>query len=587
MATLIHTHQALKDIASENIGTLFFREPQGEYFVPVAGKDATALQPLSGLYSTREIADAFKEVQATFEGDDWNTLLLKTLAWINGAAKIGKTALSPASWVRNVIGGHIIMIKDGHIGGTGYAEGWKKALGYFANKDKNDPAFQEKVREYIENGIMGDGVAAGEFQAIVKAAYGADNPLEYIKRDTALGRFTSGVKGFYSAQDDIFRIWAYENEKARLINRKPNMSEAEVQAEASRKARATYPTYSELPEVVRKLAKFIPISSFPAFSAELIRTTKNSVQIALEEMKDPDMRDVGIKRMAGVIAAISFGSIIAGVSSMIVDIDDEEEKALRRFLPEWSRNSQLVWLGRDENGMPRYIDLGFSDPFSYFKKPFVAFTSDKDDISDRARDAVKEATAPFVSPEIFISALVKGNKIVNESDDMDEVIGKYAGPIYESLEPGAIASGRRILKGLTGEVDRYGQQYDAGLESTAFFTGQRIKKFDVPVGFGFKAKEFNKRRTESLDAYYSEKSKTVKDEEAMTEELTAAEEKFQDYFNEFKKDYDAAMILMTRNMTAKEASKILDATMKDRNIPEMFRKAVIKDKPYPGIMKKD
>jgi len=587
MSTLINTHQALKEIAEANIGTLFFREPQGEYFVPVAGKDATALQPLSGLYSTREIADAFKEVQATFEGDDWNLLALRALAWINGAAKIGKTALSPASWVRNVIGGHIIMLKDGHIGGTGYADGWKSAFGYFFNKEKDSPEFQAKMREYIENGILGEGVAAREFQAIVKAAYGSENPLDYIKKDTALGKFTEGVKGFYSAQDDIFRVWAYENEKARLIKRKPNMSEAEYQAEASRKARATYPTYSELPEVVRKLAKFIPISSFPAFSAELIRTTKNSVAIAIEEMKDPDMRDVGIKRMAGVISAISFGSILSGLSSMIVDVDDEEEKSLRRFLPEWSRNSQLIWLGRDDNGLPRYIDLGFSDPFSYFKKPIVAFTSDKDNVADRAKDAVKEATAPFVSPEIFISAIVKGNKIVNESDDMDEVIGKYAGPIYEALEPGIMASGRRILKGLTGEVDRYGQQYDAGLEATAFFTGQRIKKFDPSVGFGFKAKEFNKRRTETLDAYYMEKSKTVKDEAAMEEELTDAEQKFIDNFSEFKKDYDAAMYLMTLNMSAANAKKILDATMKDRGVPEMFRKAIKNNKPYPGIMKKD
>lgn len=587
MSTLINTHQALKEIAEANIGTLFFREPQGEYFVPVAGKDATALQPLSGLYSTKEIADAFKEAQATFEGDDWNLLALRALAWINGAAKIGKTALSPASWVRNVIGGHIIMLKDGHIGGTGYADGWKSAFGYFFNKEKDSPEFQAKMREYIENGILGEGVAAGEFQAIVKAAYGSDNPLDYIKKDTKLGRATEFVKGFYSAQDDIFRVWSYENEKARLINRKPNMSEAELQSEASRKARATYPTYSELPEVVRKLAKFIPISSFPAFSAELIRTTKNSVAIALEEMKDPDMRDIGIKRMAGVITAISFGSILSGLSSMIVDVDDEEEKSLRRFLPEWSKNSQLIWLGRDENGLPKYIDLGFSDPFSYFKKPFVAFTSDKDNVADRAKDAVKEATAPFVSPEIFLSAMVKGNKVVNESDDMDEVIGKYAGPIYEALEPGLIASGRRILKGVTGEVDRYGQQYDAGLEATAFFTGQRIKKFDPSVGFAFKAKEFNKRRTETLDAYYMEKSKTVKNEAAMEEELTNAEQKFIDNYSEFKKDYDAAMYLMTLNMTAAQAKKVLDATMKDRGVPEMFRKAIKNNKPYPGIMKKD
>lgn len=583
MSSLIHTHQTLKAIAEANMGDLFFDRPTGDHYVPVAGEDKNYLQPLAGLYTTPEIAEAFKQVQSSLDGNDVNIRFLRILAGINGIVKIGKTALSPASWVRNVIGGHIIMLKDAHLFGNGYTDGWKNAIGYFANKSENSPEFQAKIREYIEQGILGDGVQAGEFKAIIKAAQKHEDPIEWLKEDSKLGKFVGGVKGFYSAQDDIFRVWAYENEKARLEKRKPDMSLPEVKAEASRKARATYPTYSELPEAIRQLAKFIPISSFPAFTAELIRTTKNSFKIAIEEIRDPDMRDVGVKRLAGVISAISFGSILSGLSAMLVGVSDDEEKAIRKYLPEWSKNSPLVWLGRDENGLPKYIDLGFSDPFSYFKKPVVALMNEDEPMADRIKNAVRELAAPFVSPEIFMSALMKGTKKLKETDDLEEVMGKYAGPVYEALEPGLIASLRRIGKGLMGDVDRYGQQYDPSLELLAFFSGQRIKKMDVPVSFSFKSKEFISSKRDIMSDYYTEKAKTTGDPEKQAEELADANEKLEKYFDNYKKEYDAAMTLMTRTMTAKTAKKILKQTMKDRNVPEDFIKAIERNKPYPTI----
>ena len=43
------------------------------------------------------------------------------------------------------------------------------------------------------------------------------------------------------------------------------------------------------------------------------------------------------------------------------NVSDEEMKALRRFVPEWSKNSTLLVTGRDEKGNLKYAD------FSYLK----------------------------------------------------------------------------------------------------------------------------------------------------------------------------------------------------------------------------
>ena len=42
------------------------------------------------------------------------------------------------------------------------------------------------------------------------------------------------------------------------------------------------------------------------------------------------------------------------------DVTDEEMQALRKFVPEWSKNSTLLPMGRDENGYLKYVDFSYS-----------------------------------------------------------------------------------------------------------------------------------------------------------------------------------------------------------------------------------
>lgn len=583
ISSLYHTHQTLKTIAEENMGKIFFKRPTGEYYVPVAGENPSLVQPLAGLYTTPEIADAFRQATTQATSNDINNLALRTLATLNGVVKLGKTAGSVSSWIRNIIGGYALMMKDGHILGTGMADGWKTAFQFFTNKSTDDPEAQARFKEYIRMGIIGDGVQVGEFFAIVKAAQKYDDPMQWLANDSKLGRFVQGVKGLYSVQDDIFRVWAYENEKARLERRKPNMSEKEVADEAARKARATYPTYSEVPEIVRQLARFVPISSFPAFSSELIRTTKNSIMIAMDEIADPDMRDVGIKRLGGVLAFMAWSTVLTGITSMLFGVTKEERDAIRSFLPEWSKNSQMVFLGRDDNNLPIYVDLGFSDPAAYFKKPIVALQNEDKEWWDRIKSAVGEAASPYVSPEILWSQIAKGYGKVRRSDDVTDILGKYGSAIYDALEPGTVSSFRRIYKGLANDVDSYGQKYDAGLETIAFFTGQRIKTLEVPVGFDFKVRDFLDYKKDVTGSYYSEKAKTKSDPVKVKEELADANEKLKEQFDDFRKDYQDGLKLLSKKTTVKKAKKAMRQIMEDRGMSDGFIDALEKNKRMPLI----
>jgi hypothetical protein len=587
ISSLYHTYNTLKAIGEENMGKIFFKRPTGEYYVPVAGEGTSKVQPLVGLYTTPEIADAFRKATDNATSNDANLLALRLLASVNGIVKIGKTAGSVSSWIRNIIGGYGLMVKDGHILGTGMADGWKTAFKYFTNKSTDNPEAQAKFKEYVRMGIIGDGVGVGEFFAIVKAAQKYENPIDWLTNDSKLGRFVKGVKGLYSVQDDIFRVWAYENEKARLEARKTDMSEQEVRDEAARKARATYPTYSETPEIVRQLAKFVPISSFPAFTAELIRTYKNSLKIAIEEIKDPDMRDVGIKRLSGTMMYTFMGYLLTSISASLMGVTDEEEEDIRRYLPEWSKNSQLLYIGRGDNGLPIYIDMGFSLPASYFAKPTVAMGREDRDFADKAKDALGEIASPFISPEILLAQIAKGYKKTRRSDDLDEILGKYAGPIYEALEPGTIASLRRIYKGVAGDVDSYGQRYDSKLETIAFTTGQRIKSMEIPVGFLFKVRDFMDYKSDVTGAYYTAKRNVRADKSQVRDKLEEANEKLKEQFEEFRKDYKSGLRLLSKGTTVKRAKNAMRQIMEDKNVPKDFIKALEQNKLMPPLKDKE
>jgi hypothetical protein len=69
--------------------------------------------------------------------------------------------------------------------------------------------------------------------------------------------------------------------------------------------------------------------------------------------------------------------------------------------------------------------------------------------------------------------------------------------------------------------------------------------------------------------------------------LDEASGKFEEFYNEFQKDYDAAVYLMTRSKPVSKVRKEIDAILKDRGVPEMYRKSIKKHKPYPGINDED
>ena len=106
-----------------------------------------------------------------------------------------------------------------------------------------------------------------------------------------------------------------------------------------------------------------------------MRTGNNIVTQAIGDIHSgiPAIQKLGYKRLG------SFGATVVGVPAALVgtmkafhDVDDEEMNALRKMVPEWSKNSTLVPMGRDEKGYLKYMDFSYSNAYDTLIRPIMA-----------------------------------------------------------------------------------------------------------------------------------------------------------------------------------------------------------------------
>lgn len=151
----------------------------------------------------------------------------------------------------------------------------------------------------------------------------------------------------YKASDDFFKAYAYfqeTNDYAKSIYGKPykelvGEERARVRALASEVVKNTLANYDrkyKAADVVRKGTRNL-LGNFLSFQAESIRTLINATQIGLRDVKNPETRSVGLRRLAGVMAYNTTYAVITSYLGKLAGIgltgllsafndDDEEEK---------------------------------------------------------------------------------------------------------------------------------------------------------------------------------------------------------------------------------------------------------------------
>ena len=455
--------------------------------------------------------------------------------------KWSKTIASVATHFKNIFGNSAFVMSNGHdITKLG------NAIKIVANdlKTMSKPEVQAKIDEYIEAGIMRQGAGINEIRDMFKDA-SLDNYLErrlsakqprssFGKAGKYLASFTNkvirGLEDAYQAEDDMFKIAAYENEVSRYAdawyNKKPaNLTDAEkkiVSEKAANNVKDTYPTYSRIPEGI-KLMRRVPLifGSFISFQAEAYRTAFNTIALAKEELSSDNkkLKKIGATRVAGSVAyltiknallaytGMAFGTGLSGVIGALYDDDDEKEKEkdVREFLPPWSKNSDLI-ITKKADGTIEYIDFSASDAHGGLHKALNAFFSGED-LLDKFSKSLLAVVEPFVGPDITVGLAIQlannendfGGKIYNEQDTFAEKTRKIKDYIYKVIQPGTASSIEKLMK-----------EEDTKNVIRGELTGMKTRPLEVKKQFEFKMDTYADELAEIKRIYNSEYNKTLR-----------------------------------------------------------------------------
>jgi hypothetical protein len=197
---------------------------------------------------------------------------------------------------------------------------------------------------------------------------------------------------------------------------------------------------------------------------------------------------------------MGFASAIPAVTAKIVaglmGTGPEDDDAIREFVPPWMKNSELVIWPGEKTGQWRVLDMSFSDPFNYLKKPVVALLEGKD-WKEKVWGSFLEAIEQFAGEEILARALVEvaankklaGGRVSKDADPTLDQIEDRALHVLKAIEPGVVSMARNFYRAATGYENEY-KKYELGTEAMSYFGGARVTPINPLKSLEFKAGEY-------------------------------------------------------------------------------------------------
>jgi hypothetical protein len=571
-------------------------------YVKLSSETNKSFAPVSGMYAEPLL---FEWLTTKFPPRGEDSLWVKALTQATLVPMAMKTVGSVTGQFRNYYSGYMSALANGNL--RPWDPEWRKDFSAAhrmtfgeiyrdvrgISTDATARKAMMKARErFSELGLTGQSVTMNFMQDLARLNSGRDNAvLKGI--DGLVQKFTQA----YGASDDAFKLIHYFSELGKYRRAFPDMPQAQLEEKAAEIARGIHQTYGDTYSAVKSLKKVPFIAPFISFTSEVIRNTIYTGRLAWNEIKEGratgnrELERIGLQRFAGMSLAGMGTFALTAFSAALVGISGEEEREFRKLLPEWQRNNQLLFTGK-ENGKIRFADFSFSDPLSYLKTPVIAFSGEiwsgdersfNEKVGDGILNAMQTLAAPFVSEQLFSGSLMQlysnkdgsGRQIVNWQDDPGAIAGAIGGHLIQPFLPGTYDSVERIGRAFTGYVSPSGRSYDKGNEIMSFF-GARISEVDVRQSLGFKTKAFMQNYREAAQLFTGPfLSRGTQDSESITEGYNSANSAVQRLFGELRGIYLGAIRL---GVPQKEVLSILKANGLSEENLAMLRSG--KFKPY-------
>ena len=354
--------------------------------------------------------------------------------------------------------------------------------------------------------------------------------------------------------------------------------------------RNNVPNYGYVGRTARMLRQS-PFGNFIAFPLEIMRTGNNIYTSAIDEItagigkgtldnpEIPGLMKLGLKRL------FSFGMTVGGVPYSLVqtgkalhNVTDEEMESLRRMVPEWSKNSTLIPVGRDENGYLKYTDFSYNNAYDTLIRPFQAVVNalntsggDKDSLMKALgtgmTDALAEVMKPYATESIYTEAVLdsvirggvgrEGRRVWSEADDIGVRMLKGTLHVAKSFEPGSYRQLVRIGDAVRGKTDKkYGETFSP-FDELPGLVGLRVQSSNPERAMRYMVTGFGKnlKRADNLFIGPLLRGGRVSPEQIVDQYKYSEQRRFA-FMREMHKDIEAARALgMSDGKIRKELEK--------------------------------
>ena len=571
LGTQITNYKLYDDLYEKGLGKWFFKETGKFSKAPDESLKSATIEgkqflQLDGLKTTPEIAELFNTMTRN-KGQTRQTLerMYGYFLTAKGSSQAAATVFNGLTHVRNTLGGSIILMRNGINPFTDETIKSSQILSndlFTMDATKKNKVLSDLYEDYQRLGIVNQNVRVGEFKNLINdlAANPNENMLskfpEIFKK---AGRKATSV---YVAEDDLWRIVAYNKELNTLKKAYPDLARKNLQdlkQEAADVVRATMPTYDLIAPGLQELRK-LPIGNFFSFTAEQFRNNYNTTMRAAQELRSGNkvIQDRGMNRLASqVTTTYLFSKGLTDFSKLAFGISDEDEKAVRNLnLAPWSKNSALLF-SRDNKGNIQYIDLTYTDPsapvtdnfrnilnlitdstesmetvdrniigqtiegLEFFLRPFVdeaLLTEAVTDILVRGGKTKEGFNIKIINPitkePLVWEERVDNNNLAEVANNMDVALGHILEKVLprEATDIASLTRGKKAIRIEEGKTSLQ-------RELIGKLTGQRLVTINpdkIKNDFSFKLRDLNRARKVYQDNVNSSITKNMKAESVLS-----------------------------------------------------------------------
>ena len=526
------------DLYKQGYGKWFFDEnvalpaSKERYAATIDGEKFLSL---NGLQTTDRIAEFFNKANPNLLEILTGKPVFRELLMLKGYGQAFATVYSLTTHARNTIGGGIIMASNGlNPFDTETRDSFKLLTNELYRKAENkDEALTELYNKYQRLGLVNQNVRVGEFKNIINDATTKADWVKDLDNKFASVAFAQDTKKLisavndkvnktYVAEDDLWRIAAFQKELQVLRKAFPNRSLEELEKEAATVIRNTFPTYDLVPLGAREIRQIPLFGNFYSFVAERWRNNYHTLRRGFEEINsgNPELMERGYQRLGSKLAVGYAGAQgLNTYTKHAYGVTDEEEETLKDLaVPYWSKNGTLIYK-RDNLGNLMFADSTFSDPDAPILTVLTSATNvifdpetpieEIDELYGKALlEAIRTFSEPFVDQPLLSGQIIEALDGKDENENFIEgynpqfsftenafAIGKF---ISEVLVPRALKEGFSYTVGEKSEKLKSGD-IDAAEELISKITGQRFYKVDnkaLTTNLFFKMKDFIDDSTE-------------------------------------------------------------------------------------------